>query len=130
MSIILFDGVCNLCNGVVNFIIDRDPGGRFRFVPLQSEKARELLRPFGIDDAALNSIVLIQEGKIFTRSGAVLEIVRHLRGFWPLLSIFKVIPAFIRDVFYNYVARNRYRIFGQSETCRIPTPELEQRFQV
>ena len=126
--IILFDGVCNCCNATVNFIIDRDRKNRFRFVALQSERGRELLRPFGLDTNQLDSIILIKAGRVFTRSGAVLEIARHLTGLWPLCYGGKIVPAFLRDALYNFVARRRYQLFGRSNTCRVPTPELKGRF--
>jgi predicted DCC family thiol-disulfide oxidoreductase YuxK len=127
-GIILFDGVCNLCNGAVTFIIDRDPADYFRFAPLQSEVAQRLL-PDGVKaDSTLSSLVLIEGGQCYTRSTAVLRIARRLRGGWPLLYSLIVIPRTLRDYVYSWVAANRYRWFGKRETCRVPTPELTSRF--
>lgn len=131
-SIILFDGVCNLCNGAVLFIIDRDPAGRFRFAPLQSELAVGLLRSLGVAatelGAAPDSIVLIEGDQVYSRSDAALRIAKGLRRPWPLLAWGKVIPRAIRDWVYDLVARNRYSWFGREDACRVPTPELRQRF--
>jgi predicted DCC family thiol-disulfide oxidoreductase YuxK len=125
--IILFDGVCNLCNAAVNFVIDRDPDGIFYFAALQSDCAREILEKHQIG-LELNTIVLIEDGQVYDRSTAALRITRHLSGPWPLLSGCMVIPAFIRDGVYRWIARNRYRWFGQTQACRVPTPELQARF--
>lgn len=124
-SVILFDGVCNLCNGAVTFIIDRDPEGHFAFAPLQSEVALELL---GKQAESLESIVLVENGVRYTESTAALRIARNLRGPWPLLYSFIVVPRALRDRVYRLVARNRYRWFGKRDSCRLPTPELRQRF--
>jgi predicted DCC family thiol-disulfide oxidoreductase YuxK len=128
--VVLFDGVCNLCNAWVNFVIDRDPASRFRFASLQSEAARSALDAVGRRDAAgpLESILLIDGGRLYERSAAVLRIVRHLSGPWWLLGAFVVVPRPIRDAIYRWVAANRYRWFGKSDVCRVPTPELRERF--
>lgn len=128
MEIIAFDGVCNLCNGAVNFIIDRDPKNRFRFVALQSETGQELLSRYPPADGPVNSIVLISEGKSYVKSDAALAIARHLSGVWPVLTVFKILPRFLRDAVYDLIARNRYRFFGKQDACRLPTPELKSRF--
>jgi predicted DCC family thiol-disulfide oxidoreductase YuxK len=128
MHIILFDGVCNLCNNSVNFIIDRDKKNVFQFAALQSEAGKKLLLQHHLPADKSDSIVLIKNGKAYQRSAAALEIARHLQGFWSSLYIFKLIPGFISDVFYNFIAKNRYRFFGKQETCRIPTPELKAKF--
>ena len=126
--IILFDGVCNLCNASVNFVIDRDPRGIFRFAALQSEVARPMLEKQGLTDEALDSIVLLEKDKIYRRSTAALRIAKRLKGVWPLLYLFIVVPPPLRNAVYDWIARNRYRWFGKSETCRVPTPELQERF--
>ena len=126
--IIFFDGVCNLCNASVNFIIDRDPKGVFKFAPLQSQTARELLSKHNVDMEKMDSIVFYSQGMIYQRSRAALEIARRLSGGWPLFYVFMIVPAFIRNFFYDLVARNRYMWFGKRETCRIPTPDLKSRF--
>lgn len=129
-SIILFDGVCNLCNRAVLFIIDRDPGRRFQFAPLQSDFAIDLLASLNqeVSEAGADSIVLIQDGCVYQRSEATLRIAKRLSGPWPLLSLFLIIPRASRDRAYDLVARNRYRWFGREESCRVPTPESQQRF--
>lgn len=126
-NLILFDGVCNLCNGAVQFIIKRDPSKRFEFASLQSNIAKERLESKGTFET-LETIVLIQKDRILFRSDAALEIARNLSGLWPVFYIFKVVPRFIRDGVYNWIARNRYRFFGKRDTCMIPTPELKSRF--
>lgn len=129
MDIILFDGVCNLCNTAVNFIIDRDPAGRFRFVALQSETGRKLLAQNPPASAGpIDSIVLIQNEKSLIKSDAALEIARHLRGGWSLFVVFRILPRFLRDGMYDWIARNRYRFFGKEDACRLPTRELKARF--
>ena len=126
--IVLFDGVCNLCNHSVNFIIDRDPRRTIRFASLQSPAGQELLVRFGLPTDQLSSMVLIEGDRTFSRSSAALRIARHMRFPWPLVFALIVIPPPIRNLFYDLLAHNRYRWFGKSETCRIPTPELRERF--
>ncbi len=126
--IIFFDGVCNLCNSSVNFIIDRDPEGKFKFASLQSDLAQNLLPNFAIDPSELESFVFYENDRVYRRSRAVLEIVRRMRRAWPLLYFFIVIPGFLRDPIYNFIARNRYKWFGRQDACRMPTPELASRF--
>jgi predicted DCC family thiol-disulfide oxidoreductase YuxK len=129
MYIVLFDGVCNFCNSSINFIIDRDSGNTFRFAALQSDKGRALLLEHSVEDtSSLDSVVLIKNKKIYKKSAAALEIVRDLDGLWPLLYIFKLLPSFILNILYDAIARNRYRLFGKADTCRIPTPQLKQKF--
>ena len=109
--VILFDGVCNLCNNSVQFIIKRDPMGRFRFAALQSAAAESLLKSTGAGPLP-DSIVLVRDGRVYTQSGAVLRIARELRGLWPLAYAFIIVPRPLRDWAYRLVARNRYRWFG------------------
>jgi predicted DCC family thiol-disulfide oxidoreductase YuxK len=127
-AVVLFDGVCNLCNASVNFIIDRDPAGHFKFAALQSEAASGMLAPCGPSGEALSSVVLLEEGRCYERSAAALRIARRLSGAWPLLYAFVVVPRPLRDAVYDWVARNRYRWFGKRDACRLPTPELRARF--
>ena len=127
-DIVLFDGVCNLCNNAVNFIIDRDPQGRFIFASQQSSEGQSLLEKFDLSIQTMDSLVLIRGHKVYTKSGAALEIARFLNGFWPVFYIFKLVPYPIRDFIYNLVARNRYRLFGKRNECRYPTAELKTRF--
>jgi predicted DCC family thiol-disulfide oxidoreductase YuxK len=127
-NIILFDGMCNLCSGSVQFIITRDPANRFRFASLQSVFGQEQLGRFGLDKTALHSIILIQDEHFLQRSDAALEIARHLSAGWPLFYGFKILPRFLRDGIYTWIANNRYRFFGKKDSCWIPTPELKERF--
>jgi len=127
-AIVLFDGVCNLCNASVTFIIDRDRRGRFAFAPLQSEVGRALLRRHGPWPDAIDSVVLVEGGRAYTRSRAALRIARRLDGAWPLLYGLAVLPTPVLDALYDLVARNRYRLFGRTGACRVPTPALRARF--
>lgn len=126
--VILFDGVCNLCNGAVQFIIKRDKHGVFRFAPLQSNFGQDQLRNAGLVFSSVETIILVEDGKFYQRSDAALRISKHLSGAWPLLYSFRILPRVIRDGVYNWVARNRYRFFGKRDECMIPTPELKARF--
>lgn len=129
-SVVFFDGVCNLCNGTVQFILDHDKREQFRFAPLQSEAAEKLLAGRGLakDREALDSVILLEGDKVYERSDAALRIARRLGGLWSALYVFIVIPRFLRDAVYKLIARNRYRWFGRTEQCRVPTPELRARF--
>lgn len=127
-AVILFDGVCNLCNGFVQFVITHDPAGRYKFAALQSETGQELLKGLPPTGRNLDSVVLIQNNRFYKRSGAALRILRGLSGGWPLLYTAIILPAFFRDWVYDLVAYNRYRWWGQRESCWLPTPELHARF--
>ncbi len=128
-KIILFDGVCNLCNGSVQFVIKRDKKDIFRYAAIQSEIGQQLITERHIDTRQVDSIILIEPGvAYFTKSDAALEIAGELGGLWKVTSIFKWIPKSIRDVIYDFVARNRYKWFGKQESCMIPTPELKAKF--
>lgn len=131
--IILFDGVCNLCNGAVQFVIKRDPKKIFKFASLQSDVGQSLLKQFGlpyqgIHSNALQSFVYIQNGKCYIRSSAALHVARKLKGAWKLLYIFMIVPKFIRDFVYNTIAKNRYKMFGKKESCMIPSPDIKAQF--
>lgn len=126
--ILLFDGVCNLCNASVNFIIDRDPQVRLHFAALQSEAGLAQLRKYALDQQDLDSMVFIEQGRAYTQSDAALRVSRYLTFPWSLGGIFLLIPRFFRNAIYAYIARHRYRWFGKQEQCRIPTPELRARF--
>ena len=125
---ILFDGVCNLCNGFVQFVIARDPSARFRFAALGSAPALALLREAGAPAVLPDSIVLIEDGRLFVRSDAPLRIARGLRFPWPLAFGLIIVPRFIRDRGYDFIAAHRYRWFGTRESCWLPTPDLRRRF--
>ena len=127
-AVILFDGVCNFCNGAVNFVIERDRQGYFKFAALQSEAGEGLLTKFGIDSVETDSVVLIEDDKAYLHSSAALKIVRRLPAPWPLLYGFIIVPRSIRDWAYRLFAKHRYRLFGRREECMIPTPEIRARF--
>lgn len=124
--IILFDGVCNLCTWSVQFIIKRDPKEQFSFASLQSDVGKSLLEKHHLSD--VNSVVLIKKNKCYLESNAALEICSHLSNGWKLLTILKIIPSFIRNPLYRYIARNRYKWFGKQESCMLPTEEMKKRF--
>lgn len=125
---VLFDGICNLCNGAVRAIIANDPGATFRFAALTSDAGRALLAEHAIDPAAIDSIVLIDGTRAYVRSDAALRIAGELRAPWPLLVLLLALPQAMRDRAYDAVARNRYRIFGTRADCALPTPEMRARF--
>ena len=127
-DIVLFDGVCSLCNSAVDLIVRNDKGGHFKVGALQDERTKEILKYYDIDETYLDSIILIRGDKVFYKSRAALEITKNLKGAWPLLYGFIIIPWFIRDPVYDWIARNRYRWFGKKETCRLPTPEERAKF--
>ncbi|OAZ42183.1 thiol-disulfide oxidoreductase DCC family protein [Paenibacillus polymyxa] len=129
-SIVLVDGVCHFCQGATRFIIKRDPKGIFHFGSLQSEVGQELLRAGGLSTDQLDTLVLIEDGTYYTRSTAALRIAKRLRFPYPLAYVFILIPRFVRNAAYNWVARNRYRWFGKDEEdqCQIPPPEIRKRF--
>jgi predicted DCC family thiol-disulfide oxidoreductase YuxK len=126
--VVIFDGVCNLCDASVNFIIRHDAAGTFRFVAAQTPLGEALQRRHGIDPDALESVVLLRDGKLFTESDAAAEIARELDGPWRTLSLIRFVPKPLRDRVYRFIARNRYRWFGRQDVCLLPTPELRGRF--
>ena len=126
--VLLFDGVCNLCNASVAWVIRRDRKGVFRFASLQSDFGKACLEHFGPDARRFDSVVLVDGDLVRTRSEAVLEICRILGGFWRLLVVFRVLPRGLRDGVYDLVARNRYKWFGRKESCMMPRPEWKNRF--
>ena len=127
-SLILFDGLCNLCSGSVQFVVGRDPAGRFQFAPLQSPTAQRVLQEHGVTASLPDSIVLVEDGQVFTRSTAALRIARRLPFPWPLLAVFIAVPRPLRDGIYSLAARYRYRWFGKLDRCMIPTPAVRSRF--
>ncbi|MEX1201838.1 MAG: thiol-disulfide oxidoreductase DCC family protein [Ferruginibacter sp.] len=127
-AIILFDGVCNLCNSSVQFVISNDKKKLFQFASLQSNSGKALLEKYGLNSNDLNSFVLIQNNKAYNRSTAALNVAGQLSGAVKLLAVFKIVPPYIRDIVYKFIAKNRYKWFGQREACMIPTPELKSRF--
>jgi predicted DCC family thiol-disulfide oxidoreductase YuxK len=128
-KVILFDGVCNLCNSSVQFVIKRDRKDMFRYTALQSEVGQQMIKERGIDTSQVDSILLIEPGvAYYTKSDAALKIGQSFGGGYVLLAIFTWIPKSIRDAIYDFVARNRYKWFGKQESCMIPTPELKAKF--
>ncbi|MEM7009481.1 MAG: thiol-disulfide oxidoreductase DCC family protein [Thermodesulfobacteriota bacterium] len=126
--VILFDGVCNLCTGSVNFIIQRDPKAVYRFASLQSETGKALMSEFNLANEDFDSLILFENGKSYIKSTAVIKISRHLSGLWPLFRLLIAIPKPIRDYFYDIVAKNRYKWFGKKQTCMVPSADIEMRF--
>lgn len=126
--IILFDGVCNLCNSAVQYVIKRDGKGIFKFASLQSETGRALLVKSGLPPDHLKSFVYIRGSRFYTRSTAALKVAKQLKGPVQLLYGFIIVPKLIRDWIYDLIAKNRYRLFGRKDTCMIPTPQLKERF--
>lgn len=126
--VLLFDGVCNLCNASVQWVLKRDRKGVFRFAALQSDAGRALLRQSGLSSENFDTVVLVAGDRVFTRSDAALEIVRRIGGAWSLLAVFKIVPRPVRNAVYDWVARHRYRWFGKTESCMIPQPEWANRF--
>lgn len=127
--IVLFDGVCNLCNGVVRFTIDHDPDGRISFATLQSAAGQRLLDQYGITMDDLETFVLIEDGAASTRSTAAARLLRRIGGPWGLLGrLLGLVPRPLRDLGYRLVARSRYRIFGRRDVCMTPGPEIQDRF--
>ncbi len=126
--VLLFDGVCNLCNGVVQFVIKRDPDAKFSFTSLQSNMGQRLLQKFQLPTSDFESFVLVEGDRYYRKSTAALRLFNKLGGGWRLLYAFMIVPVPIRDFFYNLVANNRYKIFGRTDECWIPTPELKARF--
>jgi predicted DCC family thiol-disulfide oxidoreductase YuxK len=126
--IVIFDGVCNFCNGAVNFIIKRDPESRFVFTPMQSELAKELMLKYQVENAGNDTVLLIKHGQCFMFSSAALEITKDLSGFWSIFLVFKIVPAKIRDFCYKVFARNRYNLFGRKARCMVPASDVKSRF--
>ncbi len=126
--IVLFDGVCILCNGFVNFIVKRDEKAIIKFATLQSNIGKIILQKKVIKDDEMNSVIVLINDEIYTKSTAAILLLVELGGFWKCVYPFYFIPKFIRDFFYNIIAKNRYKIFGKKETCMIPSKELAARF--
>jgi predicted DCC family thiol-disulfide oxidoreductase YuxK len=128
MKVVLFDGVCNLCNSSVDWIVRHDRKAVFHFASLQSEYGRKVLAEHGLAADYTDSVLLLDEGQLYERSTAALRVLKHLGGAWSLLYGFVLIPSVLRNPVYNFVARNRYKWFGKRDTCRIAEPELKSRF--
>lgn len=127
-QIILFDGVCNLCNSTVQFIIKRDHKAKFHFASLQSAAGQSLLHKFNLPANDFQSFIYIKGDTYYSRSSGAINVMKDLGHIWQLAYIFIIIPPFIRDFVYNFIAKNRYKMFGRQESCMIPTLEIKQRF--
>ena|SRR5215204_1626888 len=138
-AVVLFDGVCNFCDASVNFVIEHDRDGYFKFAPLQSEPGMKLAEEYGLASEVadanagdgsipIDSVILIEDGRAYTHSTAALRIARRLTGLWGWAYAFVVIPSPIRDFFYRLFAKYRYRLFGQKDECMLPSPEVRARF--
>lgn len=127
-SIILFDGVCNFCNGAVNFAIRHDKKGIIKFAPLQSAIGQQLLKQYNLPTQQMDSFIFIDGNVAYTQSTAAIKVCSNLNGLWPMCKVFLIVPKFIRDGLYNWVAKNRYKWFGEKESCMIPTPDIRARF--
>ncbi len=127
-QIILFDGVCNLCNGFVQFLVKRDPKTKFKFASFQSTSGQTLLRKFGLPIDDFHSFVYIKGNNYFIKSAAGLNVLKDMGGVWQLFYVFILVPKFIRDFIYSFIAKKRYKLFGKRDVCMVPTPEIEKRF--
>lgn len=127
-GVILFDGVCNFCNGSVNFIIDHDPQAYFRFAALQSDAGQQILAHFNLPRSDFDTMIVIEKGQVYQKSTAALHVARRLSFPWSLGGLGLIIPRFLRDLGYSLIARNRYKWFGKQDQCRIPTPAIRARF--
>lgn len=128
-DLVIYDGVCNFCNGAVAFILKRDKTERFIFSPMQSEYAQEVIERYKVDTVGVNTFMLVKNGQVFLWSGAALEIAKDLAGFWFLFGIFKIVPSSFRDFFYKVFARNRIKLFGGTKHCQIPDEKVLSRFR-
>ena len=126
--LILFDGVCNLCNQSVQYVIQHDPEGIFNFASLQGETGQQLLKKYNLPVNDFNSFVLVENEKVFINSTGALKVAKRLNGMVRLLYGFIIIPPFIRNAVYNLIARNRYKWFGKKDSCMVPSPALKTRF--
>jgi predicted DCC family thiol-disulfide oxidoreductase YuxK len=127
-KIVLFDGVCNLCSGSVQFILKRDKKNQFLFGSLQGKFGQEILKKYSLPADNFNSFMLLEGDQLYTRSSGALRMLKHLGGAWGLLYAFIIIPPFIRDAVYHFIAKNRYRWFGKKEECWLPGGEWKDRF--
>ena len=129
-SIILFDGVCNLCNTAVQFVISHDTSNHFLFASFQSEEGKKILAKNNLPANEMGSFILVENGKVYDRSTAVLKVLRKLKGLWRLMYSFIIVPKFIRDGLYQVISKNRYQWFGKKNECMIPTPDLKAKFLI
>jgi predicted DCC family thiol-disulfide oxidoreductase YuxK len=127
-KVVIFDGVCNFCNSSVNFIMDQDRKDTFRFAANQSGSGQQILKDFGESVSEVDTVMLVENGKLYKKSTAAIRIARGMGLPWSLAYGFVIVPAFIRDLIYDLIAKNRYRLFGKREACRLPTPAERARF--
>lgn len=127
-KIVLFDGVCNLCENSVQFIIRKNKKKNIQFASLQGLFGQAILKENKLNTTEFSSLIFVENGRIYTKSSGALRITKHLKGLWPLMICFLIVPKFIRDGVYNYIAKNRYKWYGKKTSCWLPTPELKQRF--
>ena len=128
LPIILFDGICNFCDGAVNFVLKQDKKAVFRFAPLQSQAGQKLLEQYQVQKKDFDSFVLIQDGKAYQKSSAALKVLDRLPWYWKWTQVFWIVPKFMRDAVYDFIAGSRYKWFGEKEKCMIPTPDVRNRF--
>lgn len=128
MLVVLFDDVCNLCNSSVNWLINHDAKNQFQFASLQSDYGKKVVEQFHVKGNYMDTVLFLENDKIYSHSTAVLRICKHLGGVYSLFYAFIIVPAFVRNSVYNFIAKNRYRWFGKQESCRVPTPELKEKF--
>lgn len=126
--VLLFDGICNFCNGTVNFIIKRDHKDKFCFASLQSNVGQELLKTFNLPTNDFDTFVLVEGKKYYIKSTAALKVLKKLGGVWSFLYILIIIPRPLRDIVYNLIAKNRYKWFGKKEQCILPAPDIKKKF--
>ena len=127
-TIILFDGICNLCNGAVQFLLKRDKKKQFMFASLQSDAAKYILLQYNVKKFGMDSIVFIEDGEIYQKSTAVLKIIKYLNWPWTMISVTSFLPLGFRDRMYDFIAKNRYRWFGKKDSCIMMLPEYKNRF--
>ena len=126
--VLFFDGVCNLCSKSVQFIIEHEAQPVMRFASLQSPLAAQVLPALGAEPAKLNSVVFVEDGVAYERSSAALRVAKHLKAPYRFMAVFLIVPSFLRDLIYEVIAKNRYRMFGKKEACWLPSPDLRARF--
>lgn len=127
-SIVLFDGVCNLCNSVVQFLIVRDKKKKLFYSALQSSVGQEILRDNGLNTSDFDSFILQYKGEVYSKSSAGIRVLSQLGGLWPMMKVFLIVPKPIRDWVYSLIANNRYKWWGKKDHCMMPTPEMQSRF--
>lgn len=128
LPILLFDGYCNLCSNSVQFILRHEKNNALLFGSLQSDKGKELLAHYSLNPEYIDSLVFIKNNKVYLKSSAALKLCLHLKGLYPLLYGFIIIPAFMRNWIYDYISKNRYKWYGKKDSCMIPDKELIKRF--